>query len=534
MSQPLPIRPLLRVLFLEDTPDDLAARALRRQGFDLQVEQVRGREPFAEALDRQPWDVVLSEFSPPGLTLQQAVGLLRERHLDTPFIVVSSAVDEEKAVEAMRAGAHDFIFKNSLGRLGPAIEREIDEAANRRERRRAELFIGDLNRDLQRRVVDLQTLFNLVPVGIAITETSDCRFIRANPAFERMLGVAPSSNISLSVPFDQRPPFRILIGGEEVPPEMLPIQRAAHGETVNGQEVEFVRDDAVTLKFLASAVPLLDESGRPRGAVGAFADITEMKLAERMLRNSERLASVGRLAATIAHEINNPLEAVTNVLYLLERTPGMPAYGTELVGIAQKEMQRISIIVKQTLGFHRESVSPARVSVSDLLDEVISLYQRKLDAAGIHIQRDYRSRGEIDAYAGELRQVFTNLIINAADAIGRGGRIRVRVYDVARRASPERRRVPRADGIRVLVADSGPGIPAENRRRLFEPFFTTKGEKGTGLGLWVSQGIVVKHGGRLQMRSSTRPGCSGTVFSIFLPADASQPAASGLPIAVGE
>ena len=522
MSNPQPIRPLLRVLSLEDTHDDSVARELYRQGFELQFEQVRGREQFAAALDRQPWDVVISEFSPPGVTLQQAMKMLRERQLDTPFIVVSGAVGEEKAVEAMRAGAHDFIFKNSLGRLGPAIEREIDEAANRRERRRAELFIGDLNRDLRRRVVELQTLFNLVPVGIAISETPDCRFIRANPAFERMLGVAPSSNISLSVPLHERPAFRILIGGQEVVPDLLPIQRAARGEPVNGQEIEFVRSDGTVTKCLASTVTLLDESGRPRGSVGAFADITDMKQAERMLRTSERLASVGRLAATIAHEINNPLEAVTNVLYLLEHTPNMPANGADLVSIAQKEMQRISLIVKQTLGFHRETVSPLRVTAADLLDETISLYQRKLDASGIHIERDYRSRGEIDAYAGELRQVFANLLINAADAIGRKGRIVLRIYDVTNgdNLRPAASGEPRS-GIRILIADTGPGIPAENRRRLFEPFFTTKGEKGTGLGLWVSQGIVSKHGGTLRMRSSTLPGHCGTVFSIYLPAVAS-------------
>jgi PAS domain S-box-containing protein len=464
--------------------------------------------------------------------------MLRERRVDVPFLVVSSGAGEEKAVEAMRAGAHDFIQKRSLGRLVPAIQRELDEAANRRERRRAELFIGDLNRDLQRRVAELQTMFNLVPVGIAITETPDCRFIRGNPAFERMLGVAASSNISLSVPLNERPSFRVRIAGREVEPDALPIQRAARGETIAGEEIEFIRADGTVLKFLGSAVPLLDENGRPRGSVGAFADITELKQAERMLRTSERLASVGRLAATIAHEINNPLEAVTNVLYLLQHTPDMSERASELVGIAQSEMQRIALIVKQTLGFHRESVTPSKISLSELLEEVIALYHRKLDSAGVRILRDFRSRGEVEGYAGELRQVFANLLINAADAVGRSGRIRLRVHDVARRS--DRRRFLRpgesesSRGVRVVIADSGPGIPAENRRRLFEPFFTTKGEKGTGLGLWVSQGIVSKHGGRIQLRSSTCPGRTGTVFSIYLPAAAAKPNEVSAPIAVGE
>ena len=539
MAVPLPSRPVLRVLSIEDPRDDLLAVELRRQGFDIQFEQVATREQFTAALDRQPWDVILSEFALPGLAVRDAIRILRQRRIDTPFLVVSNAVGEEKAVDAMRAGAHDFIFRRSLSRLGPAIEREIEEAANRRERRRAELFIGDLNRDLQRRVVELQTLFNLVPVGIAITETPDCRFIRANPAFERMLDVAPASNISMSVPADERPPFRILIGGKEVPADLLPIQRATRGEIINGQEIEFIRADGLTLKFLAAAVPLLDENGRPRGAVGAFADITEMKHAESMLRNSERLASVGRLAATIAHEINNPLEAVTNVLYLLERTPNMPPYGAELIAIAQKEMQRIALIVKQTLGFHRDTVSPVRISVADLIDEVISLYQRKLDSAGITVHRDFRSRGEIEAYAGELRQVFANLLINAADALGKSGNLTIRVHDEIRRDDPERRnkRRPaerRVRGIRIVFADTGPGIAAEHRKRLFEPFFTTKGEKGTGLGLWVSQGIILKHGGRLQMRSSTGPSLHGTVFSIYLPTTAARPASQPPAAAAGE
>ncbi|HET8666957.1 MAG TPA: HAMP domain-containing sensor histidine kinase, partial [Terriglobales bacterium] len=170
----------------------------------------------------------------------------------------------------------------------------------------------------------------------------------------------------------------------------------------------------------------------------------------------------------------------------------------------------ITHIVQQTLGFYREASSPVPVKVSHLLDNVLQLYSRRLGLRGVRVEKTYEFDKDIEVFPGEMRQVFSNLVANAIEALPPGGRVRLHLY-------PSRNWHTLEEGIRVVVADNGPGISPENRRQIFEPFFTTKGERGTGLGLWVSRGIVQKHGGRLTMRSTTRHGCSGTVFSVFLP-----------------
>jgi signal transduction histidine kinase len=217
------------------------------------------------------------------------------------------------------------------------------------------------------------------------------------------------------------------------------------------------------------------------------------------------------LAATIAHEINNPLEAVSNLLFLLNAHASIDPAGREYVNMAQQELDRIAHIVKQTLGFYREARSPVPVQLTELIDNVLDLYARKLSSKAIRLNKQYDSPGAVEAFPGEMRQVFSNLIVNALDATAHGGTLRLHVYPGCDWRDPNRR------GIRVVVADTGIGISAEHRRHIFEPFFTTKGEKGTGLGLWVSYGIVRKHNGTLRVRSSIRPGRTGTAFSIFLP-----------------
>ncbi len=507
----------LRVLLIEDSEDDalLLNRELRRQGYDPQVRRVARREEMIAALEQDSWDIVLSDYYLPNFDIATALELLRQRHLDLPFIIVSAAVGERKAVEAMRYGAHDYVMKDALGRLGPAIEREMSDAENRRQRRRAERYIGELNRDLQLRLSELQTLLDIVPIGIAISDDPHADRIRINRRLADLLGIPPDLNASPNDGNADRPPLRYLVNGRELRPEELHVHRAAReGRPVDHYELEVVRPDGTSAHLLGSAVPLHDDQGSIRGAVAAFMDITERRATEAALRNSEKLATVGRLAATIAHEINNPLEAVTNVLYLLGRTPDLPPAAAQYVTIAQQELTRIASIVKQTLGFYRDTTTAVPIQLTEVLDGVLALYDRRIRGQGIRVERRYESDGDVFAFPGEIRQVFSNLIINAIEALPLRGRLRLHVYETAHPVDPQRR------GVRVVIADNGPGIAPAARARLFEPFFTTKGEKGTGLGLWVSQGIIRKHDGNIRMRSSTRPGASGTVFSIFLPTDA--------------
>ncbi len=250
----------------------------------------------------------------------------------------------------------------------------------------------------------------------------------------------------------------------------------------------------------------LDESGRRLGTFEINRDVTAQKRAAEALHRSEKLAAAGRLAATIAHEINNPLEAVTNLIYLLGSNQELDATSRDYVSMAQRELHRVSQLTKQTLGFYHDNSRPDPTAIGEMLDEVLALYGARLQARSIHVEKRYASAAP--AVPGELRQVFSNLVANSIDALPQGGKLALRIAPCAHNT----RR-----GVRVTVADNGAGIAPEHRPNIFEPFFTTKKDVGTGLGLWVAQEIVSKHGGRLRVRSRTLAGRSGTVFSVFLP-----------------
>ncbi len=242
-------------------------------------------------------------------------------------------------------------------------------------------------------------------------------------------------------------------------------------------------------------------------------DITERVRTENVLRLNEKLAATGRLAATIAHEINNPLEAVTNLIFLLQYHANLDDTARQYVNAAASELSRVVHIARQTLGFYRDTSSPVPVGISTLLQDVLDLYSRKAANRNIQVEPQFEYNVVVHGFPGELRQIFSNLVANAIEAIGRGGKLRVRVHRARGWRGQAR------EGVRISIADNGPGISLENRQKIFEPFFTTKSEKGTGLGLWVARGIVQKHGGAIFLHTSTRPGHSGTCFAVFLPAD---------------
>jgi PAS domain S-box-containing protein len=243
--------------------------------------------------------------------------------------------------------------------------------------------------------------------------------------------------------------------------------------------------------------------------LGVAMDITSRKAAEEALRQSEKLAATGHLAASIAHEINNPLAAVTNALYILRTTTGMPSSALEYVRTAEAELSRVVHITRQTLGFYREIASPVMVDIPQLLDEALAAFEGKIEKNKVSIHRGYGEVGPLPAFPAELRQVFSNLLMNALEAVGENGSVSLRV-----RSSHDGDNCP---GLRITIADNGAGISPDNMPHIFEPFFTTKESKGTGLGLWVSQGIVQKHGGKIWVRSSQDLQHHGTCFAIFLP-----------------
>jgi signal transduction histidine kinase len=239
--------------------------------------------------------------------------------------------------------------------------------------------------------------------------------------------------------------------------------------------------------------------------------IQQYALAQEALLRSEKLAITGRLAASIAHEINNPLEAVTNLLYLIRGTSS-PELQKRYVAQAEQELARVAEITKQTLRFYREPNQPIATEIATVLDSVLKLYASRVAAAGIVVQRENLCKSTmVLSSPGELRQVIANIVGNAIDAMRAGGRLRIRISD---NAHPQRN----PSRIRLTIADTGMGIPKEILPAIFEPFVTTKGETGTGLGLWVTAEILKKNGWRIRVRSSKAPCHSGTAFSIVIPA----------------
>ncbi len=257
--------------------------------------------------------------------------------------------------------------------------------------------------------------------------------------------------------------------------------------------------------------PILNARKELAGVVVVFRDITQRRQTEQTLRSSERLTLAGRLSATIAHEIRNPLDTVSNLVYLLRHEQFPSETSSQYLELASDELARIAQITGQLLTFHREAQLPVEVNLVDVLQSVLVLFAPQIRKAHIEIEQRFEPVAPVRGFPGELRQVFSNLVGNALDAMPNGGRLILHLRESSLAYDPARR------GARVTVLDTGAGIPDGVRKNLFAPFFTTKGEKGTGLGLWVSRGIVDKHEGTIHLSSRRRPGKSGTAFSVFLP-----------------
>jgi PAS domain S-box-containing protein len=302
-------------------------------------------------------------------------------------------------------------------------------------------------------------------------------------------------------------------------------------------EYRIIRPTDHEVRWIRSLGRVLREPGRPFRMLVVVEDITDRKRTEAALLRNEKLAAVGRLASSIAHEINNPLESVTNLLYLARNTAD-PAQISEYLATAEAELRRASAITSTTLRFHRQSTRPSEVPCDLLLGSVLGIHQSRMNNVGITLDRRARATGPIFCSDGEIRQVLSNIIANAIDAmqttpqpstqtgctvhddstiVGISGVAQKPVNRLLIRTRETHHWPTGRPGIAITIADTGPGIPAPTAARIFEPFFTTKGDAGTGLGLWISKEIVDRHQGRLTVRSSQRPGRSGTVFTLFLP-----------------
>ncbi len=352
----------------------------------------------------------------------------------------------------------------------------------------------------------------------AIVESSDDAIVSKdlngivtswNACAERMFGYTAEEMIGRSI--------TTIIPPELQDDERRILETIARGERIEHFETERVSKSGKRIEVSLTISPVKDAAGKIVGAAKIARDITQRKRTERALRMSERLAAVGRLAATVAHEINNPLEALTNLIFLAKENADRSDVRGYLQA-AEEELDRISHLTRQTLGFYRETKGASSVQLGSMVGPMVTIFASRMRNKGVEIRSQIRQDPEIYAVPGEIRQLIANLLSNSIDAVGRGGRIRVRISAAQERSHRLR------SGVRLTIADTGHGIPREARSKLFEPFFTTKKDVGTGLGLWVCKTIAEKHGGDIRVKSCMVPGRTGTVFSVFLPLQAETPA----------
>ncbi len=406
----------------------------------------------------------------------------------TPLILLSARAGEESRVEGWHAGANDYLVK-------PFTARELLARIG------SHLAMSKIRKE---QIMASQRLAALVESADDAIYGEDLNGVVTswNRAAEKMFGYRAEEMSGRSI--------TAIIPQELQADELRILETIARGERIDHFETVRLTKNGKPIDVSLTVSPMKDEKGRIVGAAKIARDITQQKKTEQALRISERLASVGRLAATIAHEINNPLEAVINLVYLAKHR-SVHNDVRDFLSQAEEELARISHLTKQTLGYYRETKESAPMRVGQLVNQLIPVFAARTRNKAVDICTEIRDDPEIHAVSDEIRHLITNLLNNSIDAVSQGGQIRVRVSSATEWLGNVR------FGVRFTVADTGSGIAPEVRSELFEPFFTTKKEVGTGLGLWLCKGIVERHRGSIRLKSSTAPGKSWTVFSVFIP-----------------
>lgn len=393
--------------------------------------------------------------------------------------ISASFVSHDDRVRALEAGADGY--------LTHPIDRMVLVATVR-----ALLRLRTAETIARKTAEQWQFTFDALTEGLALIDAEGC-LVRWNTAFAELCG----SKIKLEAGQDAAPFLELVLGTAD---PLLQGGRYSAEFAIGKRSIQL------------SVNPIEGESVRG-GRILILTDITDRKLAEYALRTAEKLAATGKLANAMAHEINNPLEALTNLIYLAGSSPSLEST-RDLLAQAQSELGRIARITKQSLSFHRDTQNAIVVDVNALMHEVMLMYERTAALRHVRLVCNWRPGVVVCGFPGQLNQVFGNLVRNAAEAAPPGTEVVIRVSSILR---GDRK------GARVTICDRGKGIPEDVQQRIFDPFFTTKELKGSGLGLWVSRILVVKHGGTIRFRSSARVGTSGTIFEVFLPVDGPNP-----------
>jgi PAS domain S-box-containing protein len=488
----------LRVLMVEDSEDDarLMLRELRGVGYDLTHERVDTAATLEAALDRHPWDLVIGDYSMPHFSGTAALGIIRGRGLDIPYICVSGTITEELAVAAMKAGANDYVTKGQIKRLLPAIERELRDAQARAALRATE--------------ASYQTLVEHAPIGI-YRSTPEGKFLSVNTAVVRMLGYDSAAEVlALDMARD--------VYADAAERERLVARDSYSDRQYDNVEASWKRRDGRPLTVQLSVRAVRNGAGRVEYYETFVRDVTDQRRLQQQVLQSQKMEAVGRLAGGIAHDFNNLLTVITSYsdLLLEDLAPG-DAKRDDLEQV-RKAADGASALTRQLLAFSRQQVLEPRVVSLNAVVEALQKILRRVIGEDIELAIALApDLGAVRADVGQLEQVLMNLAVNARDAMPTGGRLTVETANVEH--DPDYARDHDAAAVRrfamLAVSDTGCGMDEATKARIFEPFFTTKAPgKGTGLGLATVYGIVQQAGGFIWVYSE--PG-HGTSFKIYLP-----------------
>jgi PAS domain S-box-containing protein len=478
-----------RVLLVDDNRDmrEYVERLLSRR-YDV-ISVSNGNEGLV-AIRALPPDLVLTDIMMPGLN---GFEFLRHLRADTatstiPVILLSARAGEEAESEGLEAGADDYLVKPFTAReLMARVGAHISMYQLRLELMRKE---QELRMKAEAAEQKYRAILESISEGFLLIDRN-WRVGYANEQWAALGGLQLSDAVG-KVLWDLFPGLDESFFGR------------SYREAMETHEVVRVEEFYKPLNrwFHANIYPSSE-------GISIFVqDVTERRLHQERLLLSEKLAATGRLAATIAHEINNPLESVLNLIYLARTSRDQSERIREILITAEKEVTRVSHIARHTLGFYRDTSAPTQIDMPALMEEVLTVYDSRLRAVGIDVRKDFTALPSIQALRGEMHQVFSNLFSNAIDAMRDGGTLTI----VLREAEENSR-----SGICIRIEDSGVGIPPENLARLFEAFFTTKPDAGTGLGLWVVKQFVESWGGRIEVMSSVESDTHGTAFNLFIP-----------------
>lgn len=502
----------LKVLVVEDSENDtiLLVRKLKKGGFDPQWKRVDDAKSMLKEMTQNDWDLIISDYSMPNFNGLEALKLYKQMKSDIPFIIVSGMVGEDSAVMAMKEGAHDYLMKDNLERLIPAIKRELREAAIRRERKQSMHL-------LKEREEFLNAVIENIPHMIFIKDAQDLRFLRLNKSGERLLGYSREEMIG-KCNSDFFP--------KEIADFFTKTDREAlqHGDLVDiPQETVQTKDQGERI-LSTKKIPILDEKGIPKYLLGISDDITEKKHAEQIetdlrsqLRQAQKMESIGTLAGGIAHDFNNILTAILGYAEIASDSVVKGSKAQDYMKEVIKASMRATELVQQILTFSRQTESECIAFRMDtIVKEALGLLRPTLPSS-IEIKEDINP-GMIKADPTQIHQVVMNLCTNAYHAFGEDGgtlSVSLSTIEIDKELAAQHRHLPLGPAMKLTVSDTGCGMDDVVLERIFDPYFSTKEKgQGTGLGLSVVHGIVKSHDGAVTVSST--PG-KGSCFNVYFP-----------------